>query len=167
MRSDSNTIDVRPADLSGADHAVVSRLVAAYLAHTEVDKAGHLGGEGAQHGLPERYRREVEHPADAYESARVHLAEQHGVAVGVIVIQEHATFREVKRVWVDSSARGQRVGSALMDAALAQRDLPIRLTVWEWRGDAIRLYRRRGFVPVASWEDRAALVCMELPPATR
>ena len=50
-----------------------------------------------------------------------------------------------------------------MKAALAQSDLPVRLTVWEWRHDAIGLYRAYGFLVVPSWERRPGLVCMERP----
>ncbi len=164
MQAGPNMISVRRADLTGPDDAAVSRLIAAYLIRTEVEKAAQLGELRAGDRLPERYRLEVDHPARVYENAIVHLAELDGAPVGVTVVQQHTTNREIKRVWVDPSARGRRIGSALMDAALMQRDLPVRLTVWEWRDDAVRLYRSRGFVPVISWDGRPRLVCMELPP---
>lgn len=162
MHADVNPMKVRPADLAGPDRRVVSRLVEAYLRRTEFEKATHLGEPGAGGDLPARYRDEVEDPARAYDNAIVHLAELNSVPVGVAVVQQYAAAREIKRVWVDPSARGMRVGSTLIDAALSRRDLPIRLTVWDWREDAVQLYRKRGFVPVASWEDRRRLLCMEL-----
>ncbi|PXA72797.1 GNAT family N-acetyltransferase [Cryobacterium arcticum] len=163
MQTEPSPIQVRPADLTGPDSGVVSHLVEAYLRRTEFEKATHLSGLGAEADLPKRYRDEVETPARAYENATVYLAELNLLPVGVIVVQHNRANHEIKRVWVEPSARGQRVGSALIDAVLSQQDRPARLTVWDWRRDAIQLYRSRGFVPVASWEDRPRLVCMELP----
>ena len=163
MQTEPSPIHVRPADLTGPDSGVVSYLVEAYLRRTEFEKATHLGGLGAEADPPKRYRDEVENPARAYENATAYLAELNQVPVGVIVVQHNMANREIKRVWVEPSARGRRVGSALIDAVLSQQDQPVRLTVWDWRRDAIQLYRARGFAPVASWDDRPRLVCMELP----
>lgn len=153
---------VRQAEFGGRDDAAVGRLVHAYLAQTEVEKALHLG-TGAGGELPQRYRNEVEDPEHAYAGARVYVAELNDSAVGLVVVQQAAATREVKRVWVDPSARGHGVGSALLDAALGADDLPVRLTVWDWRDDAIRLYLERGFAPVPSWDQRPRLTCMERP----
>ncbi|MCF3138408.1 GNAT family N-acetyltransferase [Paenarthrobacter sp. AR 02] len=161
MASGSGVNTVRPADLSGADAGAVSRLVEAYLMQTEREKAEHLGGIFDDAALPGRYREEVDAPELAYRSAAVYLAELDDLPVGIVVVQQSAEAREIKRFWVEPSARGHRVGSALMDAAMKQRDLPIRLTVWDWRDDAIRMYAKRGFAPVPSWEDRPRLLCME------
>jgi GNAT superfamily N-acetyltransferase len=106
----------------------------------------------------------IDNPAQAYKNAVVYIAEVDYSPVGVVVIQQNLAAREIKRVWVDPRARGRRVGSALIDAALSQKDLPIRLTVWERRNDAIQLYRKRGFIPVTSWDDRPRLLCMEHRP---
>lgn len=163
MQPELSPIQVRPADLTGPDSGVVSHLVEAYLRRTEFEKATHLGGLGGDSDLPRRYRDEVQSPAQAYQNATVYLAELNLLPVGVIVVQQNSANREIKRVWVEPSARGKRVGSALIDAVLSQQDRPVRLTVWDWRRDAIQLYRSRGFAPVASWEDRPRLVCMELP----
>lgn len=166
MDTEPNSLIVRPADLSSPDAKAVSRLVRAYLVQTEREKATYLGHTFTNAELPERYRQEVEHPACAYERATVYIAELGCSPVGVVIVQQTAGAREIKRVWVDPNARGHRVGSALVDAALSQLDLPIRLTVWDWREDAIRLYRNRGFFPVSSWEDRPRLLCMENRPAS-
>jgi len=92
------------------------------------------------------------------------VAESDEEIVGMVVVQTNSTTREIKRLWVDPHARGQRVGSALIDVATDPRDLPVRLTVWDWRDDAIRLYRARGFETVTSWDERPRLVCMQLEP---
>jgi GNAT superfamily N-acetyltransferase len=155
-------LSVRRAELGGRDDADVGRLVGAYLTQTEAEKAEHLGTETGDE-LTQRYRVEVESPEHAYGQAMVYVAELNDTAVGVVVIHEDAGVREVKRVWVDPDARGQRVGSALLDTALDLGDLPVRLTVWDWRDDAIRLYRKRGFTSVSSWEERPRLICMERP----
>ncbi|WP_091723188.1 GNAT family N-acetyltransferase [Pseudarthrobacter equi] len=161
MGTELRSLIVRPADLSGPDAEAVSRLVEAYLIQTEREKATYLGGTFRDAELPERYRQEVDHPERAYLSADVYVAELGNSPVGVVVVQQTAEAREIKRFWVEPGARGHRVGSALMDAAIRQQDLPIRLTVWDWRDDAIRLYGKRGFIPVPSWEDRPRLLCME------
>ena len=162
----THPLTVRPADLDGPDNAAVGRLVEAYLTQTESEKAAHLG-EGHDtkaHGLPERYRDEVADPRRAYAGSVVSVAEVNGSLMGLVVVQQNEAAREIKRLWVDPGARGLRVGSALMDAALTRRDLPIRLTVWDWRDGPVRLYRSRGFDLVESWDDRPRLLCMELAP---
>jgi ribosomal protein S18 acetylase RimI-like enzyme len=168
VRIEEKRLSVRRAEFGGRDDAAVGRLVGAYLTETEIEieKAFHLG-TGASDQLPQRYRVEVEDPEHAYEHATVYVAELDDSPVGVVVVQENAGTREVKRVWADPGARGQRVGSALLDTALGADDLPVRLTVWDWRDDAIRLYRKRGFVSVPSWEDRPRLICMERPASSR
>ncbi len=162
MDASPQAVQVRSADLSGPDAPAVGALVEAYLFHTEGEKEAHLGGPSARYGLPEQYREEVADPARAYADAAVLLAELDGVYVGVAVVQEVAGVNELKRLWVDPSARGRRVGSALIDAALGVRGRPVRLTVWDWRADAIALYRKRGFVEVPSWDERDRLLCFEL-----
>lgn len=161
VHADLDPIRIRRADLSGPDNDAVSRLVEAYLRQTEAEKVLHLGiaEQGAE--LPERYRAEIDNPARAYENAVVYVAEL-GSLAGVIVLQQNLTASEIKRVWVEPSARGLKVGSALIDAVLSHETRPLRLTVWDWRDDAVRLYRARGFIPVDSWEDRPRLLCMEL-----
>jgi GNAT superfamily N-acetyltransferase len=163
MQAPGESATVRRADLTGPDGPAVGRLVEAYLLQTEQEKTSRLGG--AEVTLPARYREEIDHPQRAYENAVVHLAELDRVPVGVAVVQLVGGVREIKRVWVDPRARGRRIGSRLIDAALRERDLPTRLTVWQWRRDAIRLYRRHGFVTVPSWDPRRGLVCMELAAA--
>jgi len=163
MEAAPSPIRVRAADLAGSDSVAVGRLVKEYLLQTEQEKAHRLGTPLASSGLPLRYADEVEDPAHAYRDAVVHVAELAGSAVGVIVAQQVADAIEVKRLWVDPRARGQHVGAALLDAACRPGSLPIRLTVWDWRDDAIRLYLSRGFAAVPTWDKRARLLCMEKP----
>lgn len=139
----------------------MSRLVEAYLRQTEIEKVLHVGDPAVGAGLPVRYRAEVDDPGRAYENAVVYVADA-GSVVGVAVLQQNSDTSEIKRVWVDPSARGLGMGSALIDAILSRHTRPLRLTVWDWRDDAMRLYRSRGFIPVESWDDRPRLVCMEL-----
>lgn len=161
MDTGLDSIKIRPADLAGPDNLAVSRLVEAYLRQTEIEKVMHLGEAHVGAGLPVRYRAEVDDLARAYKNAVVYVAELDSL-VGVAILQQNVTTSEIKRVWVDPGARGLRIGSALIDAVLSQQTRPLRLTVWDWRDDAVRHYRSRGFIPVESWEDRPRLVCMEL-----
>lgn len=153
---------VRVANLNSLDAIVIGRLVAAYLAQTEREKAEHLG-EGALDGLPLRYRAEVDDPRRAYRGAKALLAERDGSPLGVAIVRADRHGREIKRLWVDPTGRGLGVGSALLSAAMEPRTVVTRLTVWDWRSDAIRLYARHGFAEAPSWDPRARLVCMEAP----
>ena len=82
------------------------------------------------------------------------------MATGVVVVRA-AAAAEIKRLWVDPASRGLGVGSALLDAVLERHAGMVRLSVWDWRLDALRLYGSRGFREVASWDPRPRLVCME------
>lgn len=142
------------------DAAAVAALVGEYLHRTELEKAERgLVASGAP--LPARYAREIDAPAKAFVAARVLLASVDGVDSGVVVVRATPRATELSRFWTAPSARGRGVGSALLDAALSGTDTPVRLSVWRWRDDAVRLYRGRGFEVVASWDDRADLLCLE------
>lgn len=166
MESADDTLHVRIAELSGPDAATVGDLVEAYLFQTESEKEAHLGQPFDPGGLPERYRDEVADPARAYDGSTVLLGERAGASVGVAVVHESPAADELKRLWVDPGARGLGVGSMLLDGALRGRDRPVRLTVWDWRTDAISLYRSRGFVEVPSGDGRERLLCFERTPPT-
>jgi ribosomal protein S18 acetylase RimI-like enzyme len=86
--------------------------------------------------------------------------------VGVVIVRVDGGEAEIKRLWADPNLRGRGLGSALLDAALALTTGRVRLSVWEWRAPAIRLYESRGFERVASWDDREGLICMERPAET-
>lgn len=153
----------RAADLRGADAVAVGRLVEDYLRQTESEKVAHGAAPApASDDLPAAYRREVEDPADAYADCRVFVAELDGEVAGVVVLRPDDEGVEIKRLWASPLVRGRGVGSALLDAAIAAGEGDVRLSVWEWRTDVIRLYESRGFVRVPSWDARPALVCMRL-----
>lgn len=161
-RGTSQAADRPRVRIAGAaDAAVVARLVEAYLRATEREKAERLDGRPlpVDAELPPHYLDEVEHPERAYADAAVHVAEIGSDVVGVVIAKPLPTGIEVKRLWVDPRARGLGVGSALLDAVLAAHST-VRLSVWEWRTDAIRLYESRGFERAASWDPRPGLVCM-------
>jgi putative acetyltransferase len=153
---------IRAADLSGPDAAVVSAAVGAYLRQTEEEKRREglsplPDGDGA---LPERYRAEVDDPAAAYAGFHVLLAEVDDETLGVVVVAPLEDAAEIKRLWAAPAARGRGIGSALLDAAVAAADGAVRLSVWDWRAGAMRLYESRGFARVPSWDGRDRLVCM-------
>lgn len=153
---------VRRADLTGSDAAQVGKLIADYLLQTEREKAEHLDGANGPTSLHEKYRHEIDDPRSAYASADVYVAELQGRLVGIAVVHADQDADELKRVWVDPAARGTGAGSALLNAAMTRDEQrPLRLTVWRWRDDAIRLYSRGGFQAVTSWDPRPDLICME------
>lgn len=153
---------VRESSLDDGDTRAVSALVSAYLMQTEREKLEHGVGESSSpaHALPSQYEREVRDPRGAYADCTVLFAEVEQRPVGVVVVRIAGGEAEIKRLWADPGVRGRGVGSVLLDAALALAPVPIRLSVWEWRSAALRLYKSRGFEQVASWDIREALVCM-------
>jgi GNAT superfamily N-acetyltransferase len=159
---------VRRAILSGPDTAKVGRLVEAYLRQTEHEKAEHLPGAAFSDDdeLPASYRAEAASPDAAYAGSSVYLAELGSAAVGVAVLRRAEDATEIKRLWADPGARGRGVGSALLDAVLQEHREPVRLSVWDWRNAAIRLYLSRGFIRVPSWDARPRLICMERAEAS-
>ncbi|MFC8733620.1 GNAT family N-acetyltransferase [Luteimicrobium sp. NPDC057192] len=167
MTPASPTVLVRDARLPD-DADDVARLLEDYLRRTEREKHEHLGpdGPGPDAPLQPRHLVEVHAPAKAFDDAQVLLAGPVGSAVGVVVVKPRPEGAvELKRFWVDPAHRRAGAGGALLDAAIGLARGPVRLSVWDWRADAIRAYARRGFAPVESWEpDRPRLVCMERRP---
>lgn len=152
----------------GQARQALGRLLTAYHRQTEMEKASH-GVLALQAGdsLPARYQREIDSPFEVFAGSRFMVAKQGGEPVGMVVLSPAGPgIKEVKRLWVDPSARGAGVGAALLQAALHAARLSgteaVRLTVWEWRHSALRSYLRCGFRTVPSWEDRAGLHCLEL-----
>jgi GNAT superfamily N-acetyltransferase len=141
----------------------VGRLVDAYLRQTEREKAAHLYGAPLSDidELPVNYGVEAASPEAAYAGSSVYLAELGSTAVGVAVVRKAEDATEIKRLWADPGARGRGVGSALIDAVLQEHPEPVRLSVWDWRNEAMRLYMSRGFIRIPSWDERPRLVCME------
>jgi len=167
MTPASETVAVRTARLPDDAHDV-GRLLEDYLRRTEREKHEHLGpeGPGADAPLQPRHLVEVHAPAEAFAGAQILLAGPPGNAVGVVVMTPRpGDVVELKRFWVDPAHRRAGAGGALLDTAIGLTAGPVRLSVWDWRADAIRAYTRRGFTPVASWEpDRPRLVCLERRP---
>ena len=154
-------VSVREAEWP-QDSAFVGTAVSTYLRQTEQEKHDVLGGPEEPEGeLPERYLPEVRDPATAYADGRVLVAEIDGAPAGVVIALPYAGHTEIKRLWADPAVRGRGVGSALLDAVLAEAEGAVRLSVWEWRDAAIRLYTSRGFRPVDPWDDRDRLLCFE------
>ncbi|WP_440710544.1 GNAT family N-acetyltransferase [Herbiconiux sp. YIM B11900] len=149
-----------------ADDAAVASLLFGYHRQTEQEK-GRPVERAAD--LPGRYRAEVEDPAAAFADCSLLLARTAGGdPVGCLVLTASGSdgeLPEVKRLWVDPAARGSGVATALLDAAAERAhrcgDRGVRLSVWEWREGALRLYERAGFVRTDSWDDREGLVCLE------
>ncbi|MCM3615709.1 GNAT family N-acetyltransferase [Microbacterium enclense] len=142
------------------DTATVSRLAAAYHSQTESEKVVRALTDGDA-PLPERYAREIAEPATAFHGRRVVIASVGDDDCGMVVVAATPTGTDVSRLWTTPDARGHGVGAALVTAAIDDAAVPVRLSVWEWREPAIRLYRRLGFEPVASWDDREKMVCLE------
>lgn len=153
---------VRPA-LFPRDAETVGALVGGYLRQTEAEK----GERGlAEETFPERYGREIHDPETAFDGRVVLVAALDGEDVGLIVSTATASGTELSRFWTDPRGRGRGVGSALLTAALRTVARPVRLSVWEWREPALRMYRAAGFDIVPSWDGRPGLVCLELTSAT-
>ena len=161
--SDPSPAFVRPARVEDAvAAAAVSRMVEAYLLQTEGEKGAAVTHASA---LPERYRHEIEQPAQAFAGSQVLCAQVDGAIAGMAVLTAPEQGRcEVKRLWTEPWARGSGVGRALLDACVEQArdrgDHAVELTVWRWRDAAIRLYERAGFERVDSWDERPDLVCL-------
>lgn len=151
----------RPDDPS--DVGAVARLLADYLVVTEREKSG----EAAAAALPEKYRREVEDPVAALRGATVLVWTAPGDTPVACAVLTAATggWSELKRVWVEPAHRGAGIAGAMVEESLAiarrRGDRGVRLTVWQWREAAIRLYERAGFAPAAQWDPRPGLVCLE------
>ncbi|AQX81333.1 hypothetical protein BWO91_16390 [Plantibacter flavus] len=112
--------------------------------------------------LPDRYRAEITDPGTAFASDEVLLAVEDDLVLGCVVLTDGPS-PELKRLWVAPDARRRGVAATLLEAATTvsrQRgDVAVRLSVWRWRSAAIALYRRSGFVAVASWDGRPGLDC--------
>jgi ribosomal protein S18 acetylase RimI-like enzyme len=156
---------IRAADLRGDEAERVGAMARTYLVQTEREKAEHgvSAWNSLAEELPEPYRAEVSDPARAYEGCRVFVADADGEIVGLVVVAPRDRTAEIKRLWADPAMRGAGIGSALLDAALASGATAdaVRLTVWDWRQNAIRLYEARGFERVPSWDARDRLVCFQ------
>lgn len=156
-----SVVVIREASLDSADAVTVSGLVRAYLERTETEKRAHgAAASGSGYPLTPPHEREVSDPRTAYAGCVTLIAEVDRQPAGVVIVKVGGGVAEIKRLWADADLRGIGVGGALLDTALSVSESDARLSVWHWRTAAIRLYESRGFERVASWEDRAGLVCM-------
>ncbi|MFD6076346.1 GNAT family N-acetyltransferase [Streptomyces hydrogenans] len=154
-----------------AAHPRLPALLTAYHLATEAEKGAAVSGPAE---LPAARRAEAEDPVTAFAADTVLLATapETGEVLGCLVLKA-GTVPEVKRVWVEPEARGRGLAGALMGEALrraAAAGAPaVRLTVWEWREGPLALYRKLGFEPADSWDDRPGLLCLEkrLAPGDR
>jgi len=96
-----------------------------------------------------------------YRHARPFVAELDGTPVGLAWVKldtPDAAAASLYQVWVAPQARGQGVGAALLDAAIAwaraRRATALHLGVTAGDGAAARLYLRAGFVDVGAPELR-------------
>ncbi|MDF2492235.1 MAG: hypothetical protein K0Q58_813 [Microbacterium sp.] len=140
---------------------VVSQFLVAYHAQTEAEKIAH--GLRASGPMPAAYQAEIDDPATAFAGSVVLLARVAGAPAGMVVARPDDAGIEVKRLWVDPAVRGSGAGSVLLAGAAETGEGPVRLSVWDWRDDALGLYEARGFRRVASWETRPRLVCLIRP----
>ena len=96
-----------------------------------------------------------------YRHAWPYVAEIDGTPVGLAWVKldaPDAATASLYQVWVAPQARGQGIGAALLDAAIAwaraRRASALHLGVTAGDGAAARLYRRAGFVDVGAPEPR-------------
>jgi GNAT superfamily N-acetyltransferase len=140
-------ITIRPA--AGAeDIATVRRLMQAY--------GQYLGNNpgGAANICLEGYARELESLPAGYILLLLALVD--GVAAGCVALRQidrEERACEMKRLWVDASFRGLRLGRLLVEAAIAwaqQEGFKAMYldTVPAAMPEANRLYEAMGFVPV-------------------
>ena len=169
-------VAVRAVDRMDPVWVAVSGLLRDYHLQTEHEKALHgvtaggvtaggvTAGGVAGAALPARYRVEVDDPAEAFAGADVAVAEDDVGAVGVVVLQPSGRDVELKRLWVAPAGRRRGVAAALMTYASEHAERAeadgLRLSVWDWRSDALALYRSQGFTVEPSWESRERLVCL-------
>ncbi|MFK4789978.1 GNAT family N-acetyltransferase [Microbacterium sp. ZW T5_56] len=147
---------------SVAQSRALSVLLGDYHRQTEAEKGAAVDVIGA---LPARYRLEVVDPGTAFADDVVLVAQQGDQPAGCVVITDAGDRQlEIKRLWTAPEFRGRRVASRLLAAVEAHAEVvgadSIRLSVWEWRVDAIGLYRKLGFIEASSWETRDGLICM-------
>ncbi len=187
-RADRDAIAVVPWDRrSASQRSELAALLAAYHLQTESEKGTSV--VSIEH-LPVRYAAEVTGPQHVFVDdvvliARVRdpdvnqdrelardldrsqdLDRAQDLAVGCLVITSRgAGVLELRRLWTDPAHRGLGVASALLEAAHAHAARvgasSLRLSVWDWRTDAIGLYERLGYTGVDPWDDRDRLCCLE------
>ncbi|WP_431036207.1 GNAT family N-acetyltransferase [Streptomyces sp. P6-2-1] len=138
-------------------------LLTAYHLRTEEEKGVPVSGPA---DLPAAYLAEIDQPARSFAGATVLLATDDEAPAGCAVVRTPASApAELKRLWTAPAHRGRGVAAALLATATTlatEAGAPaLRLSVWSWRENALRLYARTGFHRVPSWESRSELICLE------
>jgi GNAT superfamily N-acetyltransferase len=137
---------------SSADLAAARALFEAYAASLPID-LGYQGFATELATLPGAYAG----PAGALLLARDREARPIG-CVGLRALVSPSVC-EMKRLYVSPTARGLGLGRALLAAILAEAGRlgysEIRLDTLPTMAEAIAMYRRAGFVPVAPYYDTA------------
>jgi putative acetyltransferase len=100
-----------------------------------------------------QFKMTVEQMAEPHTTLFV-ARDEAGKALGMGALKVHsAELGEVKRMFTDPQARGQRVGSALLQAIVAlarEKNLPVLMLetgTGDGMAEAHRLYTRSGFKP--------------------
>ena len=100
-----------------------------------------------------QFKRTVEQMAEPHTTLFV-ARDEAGKAIGMGALNANsAELGEVKRMFTDPQARGQRVGSALLQAIVAlarEKNLPVLMLetgTGDGMAEAHRLYTRSGFKP--------------------
>jgi len=100
-----------------------------------------------------QFKMTVEQMAEPHTTLFV-ARDEAGKAIGMGALKAHsAELGEVKRMFTDLQARGQRVGSALLQAIVAlarEKNLPVLMLetgTGDGMAEAHRLYTRSGFKP--------------------
>jgi ribosomal protein S18 acetylase RimI-like enzyme len=88
---------------------------------------------------------------DVLPSAEAWLAERDGTAAGILVLEGDL----IDQLYVDPSAQGSGIGSALLDHAKAVRPDGLRLWVFVSNEPARAFYATRGFVPIGGSDGEA------------
>jgi ribosomal protein S18 acetylase RimI-like enzyme len=131
-----------------ADLDIVKRLFTAYASALGIDLS-YQGFEAELAGLPGKYAA----PAGALLIARGTDSEP----LGCVALRPIAPDGccEMKRLYVSPRARGLGLGKALVDAVIAEATRigyrEMRLDTLPTMGEAISLYRKAGFLPIAPY----------------
>lgn len=133
---------------SAADLDAVKRLFTAYASALGIDLS-YQGFEAELAGLPGKYAA----PTGALLIARA----VDGEPLGCVALRPIAPDGrcEMKRLYVSPRARGLGLGKSLVDAIVAEATRigyrEMRLDTLPTMGEAIALYRKAGFLPIAAY----------------
>ena len=142
----AGSVEIREVD---PEHPDSRRCLAAYFAELEARSGTPFdptAGSTAEPG-------EVRPPHGVFLVAYLR-----GVAVGCGALKHHpGAVSDLKRMWVDETARGRGVGRRLLGElerrAVAHGDTVVRLETNAVLGEAMDLYRKTGYVEVEPFND--------------